>query len=146
MIISTSRSSVGFFFDVLLTVIGWIAFVYLFGAGILAILHGAAEGPEASLLPTFLPTLGTLSTYALIAAINAAILICWALYNHWRFTGLDRRKPIDAVSIVRAARSFSVTVNAVSGMRAAKILTVHHNAEGCISASIEDTVRLSPTC
>lgn len=135
MIISTSRSRTGSFFDALLTVIGWIAFIYLFGAGIVAILRNAAGGPEASLLPTFLPTLGTLSTYAIIALVNAAIFLCWALYNYWRFKGLDRRKPITLINVAQMARSFSVTVDEVSRLRAAKVLTVHHNEKGDISAS-----------
>lgn len=135
MIISTSRSRVGSFFDALLTFIGWIAFIYLFGTGILAILRNATGGPEASLVPTFLPTLGTLLTYAIIVLINASIFICWALYNYWRFKGLDRRKPTNLVSEARMARSFLVTVEDVRRLRAAKVLTVHHNAKGDISAS-----------
>src|SRR5690606_26724126 len=101
MIISTSRSRVGTFLDALLTVIGWIVFIYLFGRGILGILRNAAGGPEASLMPTFLPTLGTVSTYAIIALINAAIFISWALYNYWRFEGVERRKPVDLVNVAQ---------------------------------------------
>lgn len=138
MIISTSRTLPGFLFDALLTAVGWMAFIYLFGAGILAILRGAAQGPQASLLPTFLPTLGTLSTYAIVFVINAVILICWALYNNFRFKGFDRRKPIDAISTVRVARSFSVTLDEVNSLRSAQVLTVHHNAQGGISASLFD--------
>ena len=40
MIITTRRSRAGYLFDLLLTAGGWFAFVYLFGAGILAILRG----------------------------------------------------------------------------------------------------------
>jgi len=135
MIITTSRSWAGFLFDAFLTAIGWMAFIYLFGAGIVAILRGAAQGPGVSLLPTFLPTLDTLATYAIVFAINAVILICWALYNNFRFTGLDRRKPIADIGKAEVARSFSVTVDTVDSLRSAKVLTVHHNAQGQLSAS-----------
>jgi len=146
MIITTSRSRVGFLLDALLTIIGWLAFIYLFGTGILAILRGAAGGPEASLVPTFLPTIGTLSTYVIIALVNAAILICWAAYNHWRFAGLDRRRPINLAGVAQMARSFSVTVDEVSRFRTAKVLTVHHTAKGDISASFfEHKARWVPT-
>ena len=47
MIITTRRSRAGYLFDLLLTAGGWFAFVYLFGAGILAILRGAAGGPRS---------------------------------------------------------------------------------------------------
>jgi len=135
MIIRTTRSRAGFLLDALLTLIGWVAFIYLFGTGILAILRGAAGGPEASLVPTFLPTLGTLSAYAAIALFNAAILVAWAVYNHRRFAGLDRRKAIDAVSLAKMARSFSVTVSEVIRLRTAKVVTVHHHPSGDISAT-----------
>lgn len=134
MIINTSRSRAGLLFDAFLTLIGWMAFLYLFGTGILAILRGAADGPQASLVPTFLPTLGTLSTYAVIALVNAGILVGWAVYNQRRFAGLDRRKPIESAGITQIARSFSVTVSEVSRLRAAKAVTVHHDAGGGLNA------------
>ena len=37
MIITTQRSRAGYLFDLLLTAVGWFAFVYLFGSGIVAI-------------------------------------------------------------------------------------------------------------
>ena len=46
MIITTRRSRAGYLFDLLLTAGGWFAFVYLFGAGILAILRGPPAGPR----------------------------------------------------------------------------------------------------
>lgn len=133
MIIRTSRSRVGLLLDAILTLIGWAAFVTLFGTGILAILRGAAGGPDASLVPTFLPTLGTLSTYAAIALFNAAILVGWAVYNHRRFAGLDRRKPIDPVSVAQTARSFSLTMTEVNELKSAKVVTVYHHPRGDIS-------------
>ncbi|MFW7342166.1 poly-beta-1,6-N-acetyl-D-glucosamine biosynthesis protein PgaD [Pollutimonas sp. H1-120] len=132
MIITTARSRAGLLLDAVLTIIGWIGFVYLFGTGILAIIYGAAQGPRAPLLPLFSPTLGTLSSYAVIAAANAAILIAWALYNHWRFKDQDRRKPLKAVGAGHLARSFALTLDQVDGLAVTKIATIHHDAQGYI--------------
>lgn len=134
MIISTARSRIGFVFDVILTIIGWAGFVFLFGRGIVAILRGASQGPDAPVLSAFFPTLGTLSAYALIALINAAILICWAVYNHWRFAGLDRRKAIAAIPAAHMARSFALSPEEVGQLGASKIAMVHHDADGRIKA------------
>lgn len=132
MIITTSRSRVGLVLDVLLTVVGWAGFLYLFSAGVMAILRGAAHGPQAPWLLPFLPTLGTLSTYAFIAAFNAAILIAWAIYNHRRFAGLDRRKPIAPVGSSQLARTFSLATEQVRALAAAKTATIRHDSQGGI--------------
>lgn len=133
MIITTQRSRAGYLFDLILTAVGWFAFVYLFGAGILAILRGAAGGPAAPLLPVFLPTMHTLWGYALLAAANAAVLVAWAVYNHRRFAGKDRRKPIRPLSDQRLAKSFAVSATQLAQLRSARIAIVHHAAGGEIN-------------
>lgn len=133
MIITTQRSRAGYVFDFILTAIGWFAFVYLFGAGILAILRDAAEGPGLSPWPAFVPTLRTLSGYALLAAANAAVLVAWAVYNHRRFASKDRRKPIKPLSDRRLAASFSLTPAQLSHLRSARSAVIHHGAEGEIT-------------
>ncbi|WP_241049193.1 poly-beta-1,6-N-acetyl-D-glucosamine biosynthesis protein PgaD, partial [Achromobacter xylosoxidans] len=120
MIITTQRSRAGYLFDLVLTAVGWFAFVYLFGAGILAILRGAAGGPQAPLWPTFLPTLHTLLGYALLALINATVLVAWAVYNHLRFAGKDRRQAIKPLDDQRLAASFAVTPRQLAQLRAAR--------------------------
>ena len=132
MIITTQRSRAGYLFDLALTAIGWFAFVYLFGAGILAILRGAAGGPDAPLLPVFLPTVQTLWGYVLLAAVNAAALVAWAVYNHRRFGGKDRRKPIRPLSDQRLAKSFAVSAEQLAQLRAARIAVIHHGDAGHI--------------
>lgn len=132
MIIFTRRSRIGFFLDTLLTVIGWVGFIYLFGTGIVAILQESAHGPQGPLWSAFLPTAGTITTYALIAAVNAAILIAWALYNNWRFSEFDRRRPIAPIDTPDIAQSFMLSASAVSGLNSTKISTLHHDAQGSI--------------
>jgi biofilm PGA synthesis protein PgaD len=133
MIITTQRSRAGYLFDLVLTGIGWFAFVYLFGAGILAILSGAAEGPGLSPWPAFVPTLRTLSGYALLAAANAAVLVAWAVYNHRRFSGKDRRKPIKPLSDHGLAMSFALTPAQLSHLRSSRCAVVHHGEDGEIT-------------
>jgi biofilm PGA synthesis protein PgaD len=133
MIITTQRSRAGYLFDLALTAVGWFAFVYLFGAGILAILRGAAGGPGAPLWPVFLPTMHTLWGYALLAVANAAVLVAWAVYNHRRFGGKDRRKPIRPLGDQRLARSFAVSAAQLAQLRSARVAIVHHGAAGEIN-------------
>ena len=134
MIITTKRSRAGYLFDLLLTAVGWLAFVYLFGAGIVAILRGAASGPQAPLWPTFLPTLQTLGSYAVLALLNAAVLVLWAAYNHLRFGGKDRRQPIAPLDDHRLALSFAVTPRQIAQLRAARVAVIHQGGDGEIQA------------
>ena len=123
MIITTQRSRAGYLFDLVLTAIGWFAFVYLFGAGILAILRAAAGGPDVSLWPVFLPTVHTLWGYALLALINAGVLVAWAVYNHRKFAGRDRR----------VASSFAISPAQLMQVRSAHTCIIHHGAGGDIT-------------
>lgn len=133
MIIYTPRSRVGYLLDVVLTLIAWIAFFYLLAGGILAILEGRLRGPDVPFWGAFLPTIGTLSSYVLVAAINAAILVGWAVYNHWRFGGVDRRKSPPPVRIAQLAHSFMLVPNTIREACAAKIMVIHHDEAGRIT-------------
>ncbi len=143
MIITTQRPRAGYLFDLLLTAVGWFAFVYLFGSGIAAILRGAASGPQAPLWPTFLPTLHTLGSYALLALANAAVLVAWAVYNHLRFRGKDRRRPIDALNDYQLAMSFAVTPQQLAQLRGTRIAVIHHSGDGEIRGIDTARPRLS---
>ncbi|WP_313379659.1 poly-beta-1,6-N-acetyl-D-glucosamine biosynthesis protein PgaD [Achromobacter insolitus] len=133
MIITTQRSRAGYLFDLVLTAIGWFAFVYLFGSGILAILRAAAGGPDVSLWPVFLPTVNTLWGYAVLALVNAGVLVAWAIYNHRKFAGKDRRKPIKPLSDRRLAASFAITPAQLTQLRSARTCIIHHGAAGDIT-------------
>lgn len=134
MIIYTPRSRVGYLFDVVLTLIAWAAFFYLLAGGILAILEGRLQGPDMPLWGAFLPTIGTLSSYLLVATINAAILVGWAVYNHWRFGGVDRRKSPPPVRIAQLAHSFMLVPNTIREACAAKIMVIYHDEAGRITS------------
>ncbi|MFY0479087.1 poly-beta-1,6-N-acetyl-D-glucosamine biosynthesis protein PgaD [Achromobacter marplatensis] len=142
MIITTQRSRAGYLVDLLLTAVGWFAFVYLFGSGIVAILRAAAGGPDVALWPVFLPTVRTLWGYGLLAVANAAILVAWAVYNHRRFGGKDRRKSIRPLSDHRLALSFAVTATQLAELRAAQVSIIHHGPDGDIQQIEKSQPRL----
>ena len=133
MIIRTSRSRLHTFVDVVLTAIAWIAFIYLFGTSLVEILRGYREGgPDIPPIERFLPTMGTLGIYALVALVNAAILIAWAMYNAARFRGKDRRHPPAALSNAQLAQSFGLPLQQRADSAAAKSMTIHHGKDGDI--------------
>uniref|UniRef100_UPI00333E4951 poly-beta-1,6-N-acetyl-D-glucosamine biosynthesis protein PgaD n=1 Tax=Castellaniella defragrans TaxID=75697 RepID=UPI00333E4951 len=133
MIISTGRSAAGFLLDMFLTVLGWAGLVYLlFGGWAVAIMQGSDHDSRESVWSIFLPTAGTLTIYALIAAASAAILIIWSSYNHWRFAGLDRRKPMTPIGATELAASFSLAPDDVMDLNAMKAATIHHDENGMV--------------
>ncbi|MGV2909753.1 poly-beta-1,6-N-acetyl-D-glucosamine biosynthesis protein PgaD [Achromobacter sp. AGC25] len=142
MIITTQRSRAGYLVDLLLTAVGWFAFAYLFGSGIVAILRAAAGGPDVALWPVFLPTARTLWGYGLLALANAAILVGWAVYNHRRFGGKARRKPIRPLSDHRLAQSFAVTAAQLADLRTSQISIIHHGPDGDIQQIEKSQPRL----
>ncbi|MNL63625.1 Biofilm PGA synthesis protein PgaD [compost metagenome] len=75
----------------------------------------------------------TLWGYALLAVANAAVLVAWAVYNHRRFGGKDRRKPIRPLGDQRLARSFAVSAAQLAQLRSARVAIVHHGAAGEIN-------------
>ena len=129
MIITTRRSRAGYLFDLLLTAGGWFAFVYLFGAGILAILRGAAGGPEISLWAVFLPTANTLWGYAALALANGAALVAWAFLQPPALRRQDRRRAA-AVGDAQLARSFTVAPAQLQQLRRARVAVIHHGDGG----------------
>lgn len=132
MLINTPRTRLGALIDAFLTVLGWLAFVYLFGIGIVGILRAGGEGPDVAVASRFLPTLGTLSVYVLVAMFNAAVLIMWALYNYFRFAGLDRRRPLPAVTAEQLAHSFEISEKEIHQLRAARVAVLRHRPDGKI--------------
>lgn len=142
MIVKTQRSRLGLAVDMLLTAPAWIAFFYLFGSGIAAILRGAADGPQAPILPAFLPTMHTLLAYLAVALVNAALLYGWALYNLYSFRGLDRRRRAPPVGDERLARSFAIGAAQLATLRTSRVAVIHHDTSGGISAIERGVARL----
>ena len=77
----------------------------------------------------FLPTANTLWGYAALALANGAALVAWALYNHRRFAGKDRRRRAAAVGDAQLARSFTVAPAQLQQLRA-RVAVIHHGDGG----------------
>ena len=54
----------------------------------------------------------------------------WAVYNHLRFRGKDRRQPIDALTDHQLAMSFAVTPQQLAQLRGARVAVIHHSGDG----------------
>lgn len=134
MIIKTARSRLASSIDAVLTAIAWIAFTYLFGASLVEILSGRREGgPSLGAIAEALPTMATLGIYAVVAVVNALILLGWARYNAYRFRGVDRRRPSAPLSDAQLAQSFGLPLQMRVASTQAKSMTIHHNKDGHIS-------------
>ena len=78
----------------------------------------------------FLPTANTPVGYAALALANGAALVAWALYNHRRFAGKDRRRRAAAVGDAQLARSFTVAPAQLQQLRRARVAVIHHGDGG----------------
>ena len=132
MIITTERSTPGLVLDTVLTALGWLCFLYLLAQGILSLMDGEARGPDVPFWTHMLPTLHTLAVYLVVAAVNGALLLSWALYNRARFARADRRKAIPRLHDTALARSFGVSTEQISGLRSTSVAVIHHADDGRI--------------
>lgn len=133
LIVRTERSRLGWLFDALLTALAWIGFAWLCASGIRAVLEAANSGPGVPALSALLPTMDTLTVYVVVAVINGIVLLAWARYNQYRFSGLDRRRALPALANEELARSFGVSAQRLEAMQVAKVVVVEHQEDGGIS-------------
>jgi len=134
MIIATKRSRFRYFFDILLTTLGWVVFFFLFASGILAVLRGERnDGPEVPLVPPLLlPSVSTVLGYGVVMVLFAALLIGWAKYNQRRFAGVDRRRPPPPLSQMQLCDSFGISHAQLDHTQEAQVMIVHHDDDGII--------------
>lgn len=127
--VGRTRSLLARVVDLVLTIIAWILFVILLYRGVVDSGTGPESGPRP-IVPDALSTLDTLTLYVIVALINAAILIGWALYNQMRFRGRDRRQPIGVLSDRKLAESFKVKISSLEELRASRFAVVFHDEGG----------------
>lgn len=119
--------------DAVATAILWIVYLALVRAailGVLELLHGRITTIQGARVVAVLPTL---AEYGVFIAINAALLIGWALYNWLRFRGPDRRRAIQPVTPDEVARHFGVDPDVARTMATARIGVLHHLADGRVA-------------
>jgi biofilm PGA synthesis protein PgaD len=74
--------------------------------------------------------LHTVLGHAVLVVFNALILLLWALYNHLRFAGNERRQAAPGLSDLQLASSFSVTPGQIAQLRRARVAQIQHGADG----------------
>jgi biofilm PGA synthesis protein PgaD len=76
--------------------------------------------------------MGLLAVYCLVIGIMGGALLLWAVYNHLRFRGIDRRREMDAPSATAMGDLINHPSTAIDSWRNYAIVTVHHDAQGGI--------------
>jgi len=133
MIITTKPHHPRYLLAVLLTILGWIAFFFLFGSGIVDILIGEVRGPDAPWLPPLLlASMNTIIGYVVFVLAGTLLLFIWAKYNQIRFIGKDRRKFIAPLSREEFRARFGLSDSQLDAMRHARVITIHHEDDGTI--------------
>jgi len=134
MIVRTRRSLPRYWLDVALTALAWVAFIILFGRGIVNLAQERLAGIPVPFWQEVLPTMRTLLIYALVAIVNALILFGWAGYNWWRFRGESRRRYPPPLSDEQLLQYFGIAAAQLAELRRARIVVAHHTPEGRIAA------------
>jgi biofilm PGA synthesis protein PgaD len=85
-------------------------------------------------LPSMFGLMETLGDYAVVIAVNGAILIGWALYNQFRFRGRDNRKAIAAIGPAELGDFHGFSDADVARWQQARTLLITHDADGKVLA------------
>jgi biofilm PGA synthesis protein PgaD len=116
-----------------LTAVAWVVYLYLVRDGAAAALGVAVA---VGMLEPYSPpdeicaVAQTLGRYALVAAVNAALLIAWARYNQLRFRGRERRKAPAPVTLKALSERYVRPVSDLAEWQQARVLTLHHDETG----------------
>jgi biofilm PGA synthesis protein PgaD len=89
--------------------------------------------------------LGTIASNAIVIAINAAIIVAWAIYNQVRFRGRERRQFAPAVSLKDLSRMYGFPEAEVTRWQSARILRAHLDDHGKL-VDMEVVSPAKPTC
>jgi biofilm PGA synthesis protein PgaD len=117
--------------DVLLTVILWILYVYFMWDFFIYCGHllqwwltgKSSQSPDLKILHTLL-------IYAEAILCLGSALIGWAMYNLLRFRGKARRKSAPPVTSVDLAAFYGHPVNDIENWQKKRVLVMHHSENG----------------
>ena len=143
MIITTQRSRIAWTIDTILTALGWIGFFYLFTKGAVSLLH-SQFGPGSQIVDPFLPTLETLSLYALVAAFNAMLVVLWGKYRKHFFATLRRNRLPNSIDDAAVASHFHLTCNQLREVQGSRVTIIYHSQDGDIDHLDTDQLRVRP--
>ncbi|MFT0140419.1 poly-beta-1,6-N-acetyl-D-glucosamine biosynthesis protein PgaD [Alcanivoracaceae bacterium MT1] len=129
-LIFTERRLLPRLIDVVLTLIAWVGFGYLIYQGVVTAL---TENPNIGPRPIF-STLNTVSLYLVIALVNACLLIIWAKYNQFRFSGEERRSRAQDLTLEDLAENFQLSSELAQELASGCWMRIHHDDHGTIVA------------
>jgi biofilm PGA synthesis protein PgaD len=120
----------------LLSTIGWLVWLYLFGPllSALAWMFGYKRFNEYVLNNTS-HAMHTLMIYAIIIGAAGLAFVLWATYNLFRFRGRSRRAATEPATLAEVARTYDVSEALVAQIRRTKVQRVHHDEHGKITTS-----------
>lgn len=118
----------------LLTLAAWTIWIYLFLPiiSIAAWYLGIAWFNRFLLDPHNQNYFWSLAIYGAVILGAGAVILTWSSYNHWRFTGRDRRKPASPVSDAMICKRFGIRPQDLEKVHAARIMTLHLDANGYV--------------
>lgn len=122
--LQTAAQKIG---KVSITLVCWVIWLYLFVplVSLAAWAIGATITYDVIVVQLSMETaLERAASYGYIVLVLALIFISWALYNYLRWRGVDRRSSPEPVSLAELAESFSLAVERVKELQAAKVATL----------------------
>lgn len=142
MIIKTQRSPLALAIDATLTALGWAGFFYLFTQGVVDVLANTYTGPEVPLLKPFVPTLTTLATYVLVAALNALVIVLWAHYHRIRAAQPVSETALENMDDLAVASHFRLSCNQLHEVQDSRVTVIYHSVDGDIAHLETDQLRV----
>ena len=127
--------------DVVLSVVVWLLYLYLIRAALIDLYDLASEsvawmfaGSNRPSVPAISRFFTTLWDYFIVAVANGTILIAWARYNQYRFSGHHQRSTGNAVSVADLAAFYRLPAEDIARWQGSRILSMQHDADGTLIA------------
>lgn len=114
-------------FDVVLTLLAWLGFLFFLYVNLLQQLTGRSSSYWDILSASF----STVLLYLLAAVLNGWLLILWYQYNR-RQSHAERHGKLSSLRSDELARSFNVAPQIIAEMNQYNLLTVYHDHIGRI--------------
>lgn len=121
----------------------WLLYLYFIRAALIDLydlaidaFHWAVGGTQWQHLPAISRFFDTLKDYTVVAIANGSLLIVWAFYNWYRFSGSDRHGPGNPVNVADLAALYNVPVADVEYWQDSRILEMRHDADGTLAEVI----------
>jgi biofilm PGA synthesis protein PgaD len=133
--------------DVALTAAMWAVYAALLRELFVLLAGWVGLAPDADVeryLAKALALLPTLAEYAGAIAVNAALLLGWALYNQLRFRGRDTRRVAPPVETAELAASFGLDLPDLERLRHARRMLMLHAPDGRL-LSVATELGAAPT-